>query len=169
VRDDDGSKHDYFTMSDLFNVLQSADTLEHATTIQDMIKEIWKECSNKELRNSLDYGISYLVEGNNEKALAEFTKITQADSNYMEAWNKKATAQYMSGHMQESLCSAQMALKLEPRNFQALAGIGLVEMDSSSLHKAVDAFKLCLDLHPWSMVSARLAVCLKKLERQEHR
>ena len=167
MREDDSSKHDYFTMSDLFNVLQSADTLEHATAIQDMIKEIWKECSNKELRNSLDTGISYLVEGNNEKALAEFTKITQADSSYMEAWNKKATAHYMSGHMNESRSSAQMALELEPRNFQALAGIGLVEMDSSSLHRAVEAFKQCLNLHPWSMVSARLAVCLKKIQHQE--
>lgn len=109
-------------MDDLFSVLQSSDMLEHATAIQDIIKEMWKECNDKALREKLDLGISYLVEGNNEKALAEFTKITTQDPSYAEAWNKKATAHYMCGHVQESLEAAKKALEIEPRNFQALAG-----------------------------------------------
>jgi tetratricopeptide (TPR) repeat protein len=159
-----GSNLDYFTMDDLFVVLKSADTLEHATTIQDTIKELFKETPNKKLREELDTGIAYLVEGSNENALSTFTKITNSDPSYGEAWNKKATAYYISGYMQESLEAAQKALDIEPRNFQALAGIGLVEMDSSSYENAVDAFQQCLALNPWSLVSARLSQCLRKLD-----
>lgn len=155
-------------MDDLFFVLRSADTLEHATVLQDTIKEIWKESPDYELRNKLDSGITCLIEGNTEKALSTFAKLTEADASYGEAWNKKATVHYMLGHMQESLEAARKALEIEPRNFQALAGIGLVEMDSSSsVEKAVDAFQQCLELNPWSMVAARLAVCLRKKDIAE--
>lgn len=158
---------DYFTLDDLFRVLH-ADTLEHANCIQDMLKEIWKESRNRALREDLDRGITYLVEGSTEKALSTFNRITEADLSYGEAWNKKATAHYLAGHMQESLAAAQKALEIDPNNFLALAGIGLVEMDSSSsMRKAIDAFKQCLSLNPWSMVSARLSACLRKLDRCE--
>ena len=155
-----------FGMDDLFSILKSADTLEHAMTIQDIIKEIWKECKDQELRSKLDTGIAYLVEGNTDQALCVFTKIVETDTHYGEAWNKKSTAHYMAGHVQESLEAARKALEIEPRNFQALAGIGLVEMDSSSsVEKAIQAFRKCISLNPWSMVSARLTACLRKQEK----
>lgn len=155
-------------MDDLFCVLKSANTLENAMVIQDMVKEVWKECSDKVLREQLDTGISYLVAGNNEKALSVFTKITSLDPAYMEAWNKKATAHYMAGHMQESHEAAQKALEIEPRQFQALAGQGLVAMESSSsVENAINAFKQCLALNPWSLVSARLFMCQRKLDESK--
>jgi len=164
----EGTNHEFFTMDDLFRALQSADTLENATAVQDTIKEIWKENPDSELRSSLDTGIAQLLEGNFDEALSTFTKITKADPSYGEAWNKKATVHYMMGHMRESLEAARRALEIDPRNFQALAGIGLVEMDSSSsVEKAVDPFRQCLALNPWSMVSARLALCLRKIDRSK--
>lgn len=155
-----------FGMDDLFTVLKSADTLDHATSIEGIIKEIWKESSNRKLRSKLDTGIAFLVEGDIDQALSVFTKITAADPHYGEAWNKKSTAHYMAGHVQESLEAARKALEVEPRNFQALAGIGLVEMDSSSsVENAIKAFRECISLNPWSSVSAQLAACLRKQEK----
>lgn len=156
-------------MDDLFRVLD-ADTLEHANCIQEILKEIWKESRDRTLREDLDGGITQLVEGSLEKALITFNRITKADNSYGEAWNKKATAHYLAGHIDESLEAAKKALMIDPKNFLALAGIGLVEMDSSSsMRKAVDAFEQCLTLNPWSMVSARLFACLRKLDRSRDR
>ena len=61
---------------------------------------MWKLHPNTELRDMLDNGIAYLVEGNSEEALSIFRKITKTDSSYQEAWNKAATALYMMGCME---------------------------------------------------------------------
>mmetsp|Transcript_26462 Transcript_26462/g.56254 ORF Transcript_26462/g.56254 Transcript_26462/m.56254 type:complete len:825 (-) Transcript_26462:503-2977(-) len=151
-----------FSMDDLFLLLKTAESLEDATVVQDLMKEIWKETHNKKLRYQLDSGISDLLEGKNERALNTFTSIIQSDPSYGEAWNKKATVHYMNGDMKESLVAAEKALELDPRNFQALAGIGLVEMDTYRWEQAIDAFRKSLELNPWSMVSARLSVCLNR-------
>ena len=151
-------------MNDLFNLLQSAESLEDATIVQDMIKEILKESSNVTLRNQLDCGIADLLAGKNESALHTFSKIVESCPSYGEAWNKKATIHYMRGEMQESLNAAKEALKIEARNFQALAGIGLVEMASSHNDNAIDAFRRCLAINPWSMVSARLSECMSRTQ-----
>ena len=131
------------------------------------MKEIWKESTNEVLRNQLDSGIADLLEGKNESALETFSSIVEDDASYGEAWNKKATVHYMMGEMQESLAAAKEALGIEPRNFQALAGVGLVEMDTYRFDNAADAFRRSLALNPWSMVSARLSVCLSRMKEKD--
>lgn len=151
-------------MDDLFNQLQfGADNLEDSTIFQDLIKEIWKESSNYELRQQLDQGILQLMEGRYEKALRTFSSIVESDPLYGEAWNKKATVHYMMGQKDDSVKSAEKALKIDQRNFQALAGIGLIEMDSYKFDEAIESFRKCLNVHPWLVtVSSRLSRCLNK-------
>ncbi|KAL7541792.1 hypothetical protein ACHAXR_011210 [Thalassiosira sp. AJA248-18] len=165
----DGDDNDLFSMDDLFCQLQSgAENLEDATVVQDLIKEIWKESSpnnpqSSYLRDQLDEGILLLVEGKYESALDTFSKIVASDPLYGEAWNKKATVHYMMGEKDNSIKAAEEALKIDHRNFQALAGIGLIEMDSSHYDKAIESFRKCLDIHPWLVtVSSRLSRCMSK-------
>eukprot|EP00571_Detonula_confervacea_P007230 CAMPEP_0172329892 /NCGR_PEP_ID=MMETSP1058-20130122/61118_1 /TAXON_ID=83371 /ORGANISM="Detonula confervacea, Strain CCMP 353" /LENGTH=788 /DNA_ID=CAMNT_0013047085 /DNA_START=10 /DNA_END=2373 /DNA_ORIENTATION=+ len=146
----DEGNNDLFSMDDLFCQLQvGAENLEDATVVQDTIREIWKETSNCDLRNQLDNGIAELMEGNHELSLDTFTNIVASDPLYGEAWNKKATVHYMMGEKDDSIKSAEEALKLDKRNFQALAGMGLIEMDSSRYEKAIESFRKCLLINPW--------------------
>jgi tetratricopeptide (TPR) repeat protein len=70
---------------------------------------------------------------------------------------------YMMGQMENSIKSANEALRIDGRNFQALAGIGLIEMDASHYDKAIESFRRCLSINPWmGTVSSRLSVCLSK-------
>lgn len=159
-----GDSPELFTMDDLFRQLQSgAENLEDAIVVQDLVKEIWKESSNIDLRDQLDNGIAELVNGKHQNALDAFSAIVAYDPLYGEAWNKKATVHYMMGDREKSIESAEEALKIEPRNFQALAGIGLVEMDSSQYDKAIESFQKCLTIHPWlATVSSRLSKCMNR-------
>jgi len=151
-----------FSMDDLFFVLQQSASLDDATIIQDLIREIWKESSNSDLRDKLDQGIADMLEGKNESALKAFTDIVTLDPNYSEAWNKKSTVHYMLDQIANSIESAEKALSLDKRNFQALAGRGLLEMDASRYDKAIESFKKCLEINPWmGTVSARLAMCIE--------
>lgn len=116
-----------------------------------------------DLRNQLDNGISELIEGKSESALKAFTNIVTADPLYGEAWNKKATVHYMCGQEHNSIESAEQALNIDERNFQALAGIGLIEMDASRYDRAIEFFRKALLINPWlGTVASRLAACISK-------
>lgn len=72
---------------------------------------------------------------------------------------------FMMGQIEDSIKSAKEALRIDGRNFQALAGIGLIEMDASHYDKAVESFRKCLAINPWiGSVSSRLSVCLSKID-----
>eukprot|EP00579_Thalassiosira_antarctica_P017444 CAMPEP_0201945142 /NCGR_PEP_ID=MMETSP0903-20130614/53745_1 /ASSEMBLY_ACC=CAM_ASM_000552 /TAXON_ID=420261 /ORGANISM="Thalassiosira antarctica, Strain CCMP982" /LENGTH=801 /DNA_ID=CAMNT_0048488201 /DNA_START=85 /DNA_END=2487 /DNA_ORIENTATION=+ len=145
-----GDNNDLFSMDDLFCQLQlGAENLEDATVVQDFIKEVWKESSNYDSRDQLDDSIADLLAGKHESALDTLSDIVAFDPLYGEAWNKKATVHYMMGEVDDSIRAAEEALKIDNRNFQALAGIGLIEMDLSQYGKAESAFRKCLAINPW--------------------
>ena len=169
VRDGGDSNDQTFSLDDLFVQLQKgADNLDDATVTQDLIKEIWKESSDRGLRHALDKGIAALLEGKNEAAMAIFNEILEQDATYHEAWNKLATVQWMLGHAAQSRGSAMQSLRLSgDSNFQALAGLGLADMEEENFEDAAEKFQRCLEMNPWSMVSARLAVCLDKRDPEK--
>ena len=160
-----GSITGLYSLDDLFSLLNSVGKLEDATAVQDMIKEVFKEFPDSFLRKQLDAGISELIEGKTKQALETFTDIVATEPAYGEAWNKKATVHYMLGERQAAIDASNKALEADPRNFQALAGIGLVEMDALNDTEAVNAFQKCLALNPWSMVAARLSICISRRDR----
>lgn len=154
-----------YSLDDLFCLLNSVGKLEDATIVQDMIKEVFKEFPDSSLRTQLDAGISELIEGKSKQALETFSDIVAMEPAYGEAWNKKATVHYMLGEREAAIDASNKALEADSRNFQALAGIGLVEMDALNDKEAITAFQQCLELNPWSMVSARLSICMSRMAR----
>merc|ERR1712151_331071 len=53
-------------------------------------------------------------------------EFVEADSEWAEAWNRRATLRYLMGQYQGSLDDIADTLKREPRHFGALSGRGLV-------------------------------------------
>ena len=160
-----GSITGLFSLDDLFCLLKSAGKVEDASTIQDIIKEVFKEFPDSSLRKQVDSGITELIEGKTKEALETFSDIVATEPAYGEAWNKKATILYMLGERDAAVAASNKAIEVDPRNFQAFAGIGLVEMDALNDQKAIDAFQKCLALNPWSIVSARLNICMDRRTR----
>jgi len=166
----EGSEQSTFSLDHMFSLLHCTDCLEDATIVEECIKEIWKVHEDQELRWELDDGSEALFRGDKDKAIEIFDGIISNDTNYYEAHNKKATCHYMLGEINKSILAAKEAYALEPKHFQALAGLGLAYNDKSDYLKATKYFRLSLGLHPWSPVSSRLCVCLdvmKKLELKE--
>ena len=158
-------------LDDIFKLLENADSLEDAYVVEEFIKEIWKVHEVNEVRWALEDGTEALLRGDRSKASHIFEDIiTNQDPNYLEAYNKKATCHYMLGEMKKSIEAAERACEMEPRHFQAYAGLGLVYNDLTQYKEATKYFRRSLRLQPWSPVSSRLSVCLdlmKRLELQE--
>ena len=145
----DGDSNELFSMDDMFHLLQGADTLEDPTIVQDLLKEMWKENPNHDLRDKLDQGVAELMDGKHENAVNTFSNIVSSDPLFGEAFNKKATVLYLLGEKDESIKAAEEALKIDARNFQAIAGLGLIAMDRLQYDKAMEYFRQGLSINPW--------------------
>ena len=88
-------------------------------------------------------------EGRNEEALSAFTRATEAQSDFAEAWNKRATVNYLLGRFQDSVLDIQKTLSLEPRHFGALSGLGLINLAMGHDREALKAFEAALKIHPF--------------------
>jgi hemimethylated DNA binding protein len=153
------------SVPNLMEVLKDSEDMEMATTVSDCLKEIWRAHPNGDIKYRFDEATNALLGGKTEHALALFTDLIGEDPSYAEAWNKASTCEFMLGNLESSMAAAQKALDILPGHFQAQNGLGLVYFEKKDYIAAVECFRKSLELDPWSPVSARLSVCLDKLEK----
>ena len=81
-------------------------------------------------------------------ALAFFTRVIDKNSNFAEGWNKRATVYYMLGKFDASMMDIYETLKLEPRHFGAMDGMGLIFIYLEQFDKAIDIYDQMLKIFP---------------------
>jgi tetratricopeptide (TPR) repeat protein len=80
--------------------------------------------SENNLTALLADGSFYMSQNKLETAYETFTKTIELDSNWAEAWNKRATVLYLMGKYELSQADIDKVLELEKRHFGALSGQG---------------------------------------------
>jgi tetratricopeptide (TPR) repeat protein len=76
---------------------------------------------------------------------------------FAEAWNRRATINYITGKLDQSLSDIDKVLELEPRHFGALSGLGMIRKDRGDERGALEAFRDALAINPY-MSNVRDAV-----------
>jgi tetratricopeptide (TPR) repeat protein len=69
-------------------------------------------------------------------------------SDYVEAWNRRATVFYLKQDYGHALADIREVLAREPRHFGALAGLGLILQDMGDDKHALEAFRRALAIDP---------------------
>jgi tetratricopeptide (TPR) repeat protein len=154
------------SLPSLFLLLEAVSTLDGAEGIELMIKDTFKCHQHEGCQRQLEKGLTEMMRGNHDEALQLFISLVEGDSEYAEGWNWLATCEYLRGKHAASITAAGKALKLQPMNFQTQSGIGLCLYDMGKYEESAAAFRLCLDLDPWSPVSTRLSACIDILNRR---
>lgn len=134
----------------LFEQLQQAETNAQAKAIESQIWQLWLATEDDNaalLMTQLTYAMSV---GQHELALKLSNQLVDSNPDYAEAWNKRATIQYLLGNHGLSVADIKQTLLLEPRHFGALSGLGLIFMASGNYDAALDAFNAVLKLSPGS-------------------
>eukprot|EP00798_Chlamydomonas_sp_ICE-L_P020395 gene20395-27167_t len=102
-----------------------------------------------------------------EKAMLLFDSIIRKAPTFAEAYNKRATLQYMAGRFSESIEDCKMVLSLQPLHFGAASGLGLCYTKLVMYEEALLAFKAALRIHPGMKDIARVAAEIQiKLGRE---
>ena len=133
----------------LFNQLKTTNNYENSKKIESKIWKLWTTHPTEEsLTALLADGSSYMSQNKLETAYETFTKTIELDSNWAEAWNKRATVLYLMGKYELSQADIDKVLELEKRHFGALSGQGLVQTALKNYQKAIDSYIEAHKVHP---------------------
>jgi tetratricopeptide (TPR) repeat protein len=151
----------------LFAQLRRAATAQAAQPIEAEIWGIWMQSGDDKIDALMRSGIVALNENDYDKALQVFSRIAALAPDFAEGWNKRATTLYLMGRFTESIKDIDHVLRLEPRHFGALSGLGLCDTQLKKDRAALDAFERAAAVDPnLSGVKSNIAELKKRLAGQ---
>ncbi|GAX09532.1 hypothetical protein FisN_16Lh225 [Fistulifera solaris] len=156
------------SVSNFMTCLKYCSKLSDASTLQEAIREIRQANPNIDLRWKLAAALDQTLSGKTEKALELFKALVKEDPLYVEAWNKRATCEFMLGMYDEAALSSHKVLELEPKHLPALNGLGLIHFQRTRFDMAAECFSQSIQLDPWSPVAPKLSRCLDILNKVQH-
>lgn len=146
----------------LFVALQAAQSPDGAHALEAQITHIWAESSDPETQQLMAKGLTLMAEDENEAALKVFDAMVAHAPDFAEGWNKRATLEFVLSDYNASMADIARTLKLEPRHFGALAGLGQVELALGNKNAALAAFNQALAIDPYLGDVGEMAERLKK-------
>jgi tetratricopeptide (TPR) repeat protein len=149
-------------LAPLFVALKAAQSAGSARTLEEEIAHIWAETPDPETQRLMEKGLTLMAEDEDEAALKTFDAMVAHAPDFAEGWNKRATIEFLLGDYRASMADIARTLKLGPRHFGALAGLGQVEMALGNKPAALEAFNQALALDPYLGDIADMAEQLKK-------
>ena len=83
-----------------------------------------------------------------DTAIEHLTAVTDHAPDFAEGWHLRATAYYRKDLYGPALADLQRALSLNPQNYNAIFGLGIMFQEFEDFARAEQAFREVLTLHP---------------------
>ena len=96
-------------------------------------------------------------------ALKLLDAIVVIKPDYVEAWNRRATIYFLQKDYGKSLADIGQVLRLEPRHFGALSGLGMILEEFGDDKHALEAYRRAVEVYPRM---ERIPDQIKKLEEK---
>jgi len=132
----------------LFERLHATEDPREAKVIEALIWQVWLSADLPYINDLMRQAVGAMSRGDHEQALSTFSEIIALDPDYAEGWNKRATLHYLMGNYEASVADIQETLRLEPRHFGALSGLGLIYRALEDDEAAQRAFEAALEQNP---------------------
>ncbi len=159
---------DQKNLDQLFQKLKNENNQSIARSIEDKIWELWTtHNSDNSLTQMMNYGTVLMNNRNYDEANRIFTKIINADPQWAEGWNKRATVYYYQKKYELSQADIDKVIELENRHFGALSGQGMVQIKLDNLEKALDSYKKVLEIYPSNKAAQTLVDEIEKTIKEE--
>ena len=132
----------------LFDILSKTENNIQINEVTSSIWDIWYETNDPLIEADFYRGLESMRTGDLMMAVAFFTRVIDKNPNFAEGWNKRATVYYMLGKFDASMMDIHETLKLEPRHFGAMDGMGLIFIHLEQFDKAIDIYNRMLEIFP---------------------
>ncbi|WP_255448361.1 tetratricopeptide repeat protein [Telmatospirillum sp. J64-1] len=141
-------------MDDLFLRLQTTSSEQEAHILEMTILHTWTKSGIPEVDTLTYQGLEAIDSGDLELAQHIFDRVVLMAPHFAEGWNLRASVHYLKGDYRSAVGDIERVLKLEPRHFGALAGLGQIFLSLGHDRAALKAFDMALALNP-HLASAR--------------
>jgi tetratricopeptide (TPR) repeat protein len=148
-------------LDDLFGKLAKATDDREAREISRSIERMWLRSGSDTADLLMSRAIQAMQGKDNMLAAELCDRIIEMQDDWAEAFNKRATARFQMEDYNGAMQDIARALKLEPRHFGALAGMGFILQKTQQEKLAIRAFRRALELNP---KQEELKKALEKLE-----
>lgn len=132
----------------LFAKLQTATDPVAIQTLEAAIWEQWTMVPDQQQRAMMMRGIAEMQQQQLKASVETFTRLIEVAPELSEAWNKRATANWLLGNFPASLADICETIKREPRHFGAYSGLGMIRAEMDENARAVAAFELARKWNP---------------------
>jgi tetratricopeptide (TPR) repeat protein len=137
------------TLDGLFSELQVENPEGHDRVVEKIWRE-WRRSGSDAVDFLLERGMDAMSNGNLEEAIDHFSAAIDHAPEFAEAWNMRATAFFMMEEYGLSVADIQETLRLNPRHFGALGGLGTILERTERPKQAQEVYKKLLEVHPHS-------------------
>lgn len=150
-----------------FEQLATTQDSRRADILTRKIWNAWLRSDREDVTALMVAGIAMMSQGKLADALVRFNRIIEADPAFAEGWNKRATVLYHMRLFADSIADIKQTLRLEPRHFGALSGLGLIMLERGNNLAALAAFEKAQAINPHAPgVSENIAYVRSLLRKQ---
>jgi len=135
-------------LDDLFHTLQTSQDAAELLEVEADIWEIWYDSGSAEIDSLMGEGAALVRAGDLAAAEAVYGLVIKKAPMFSEGWNRRATIRFYRNDFEGSLADIEQTLKLEPRHFGAIWGLGMILSGQQDYERAIIAFEKLLEIKP---------------------
>lgn len=147
----------------LFQQLKTAKDEPEARSLQAQIERLWSRSGSDTADLLLQRVDAAIKLGQQDTALDLLDSLLALQPGWAEAWNRRATLNFLRKDYDASMRDIARVLSLEPRHYAAWSGLGIILMQVNEKKQALAAFEKALAIDP-KLESARNAADRLKKE-----
>lgn len=132
----------------LFQTLQTSQDSTVLGETESTIWEIWYESGEDGIDTLMLEAAQLVRVGDLADAESIYSRVIDTMPNFAEGWNRRATVRFYQNDYAGSLADIEQTLKLEPRHFGAIWGLGMILGSQRDYQRAISAFELLLEIKP---------------------
>mgnify|MGYP001245933043 CR=1 FL=1 len=133
----------------LLEELAGAETEEQARAVERAIQSVWLNSGSASIDLLTQRGLDALAEENLDRAFFYFDEVVTLAPDFGEGWPRRAAIHYLREDYSAALRDLEQTLRLEPRHYEAMAGLGVILEDLGDRKGALEAYRRALALNPW--------------------
>jgi tetratricopeptide (TPR) repeat protein len=136
------------TVDELFDRLKREPNGVAARRIAQQIIEKFNDSGSATVNMLMGRAASAMASEKTELAQDMLTQVIVLAPDFAEGWNRRATLNYATGNIGESLYDIEQVLTIEPRHFGALSGLATILQSTGQDRKALEVWYRLLAVYP---------------------
>ena len=132
----------------LFETLKSSQDELVLLETEAAIWDIWYDSGDAAVDELMLQAAELVRAGQLAKAEEIYSSVIDTLPSFSEGWNRRATVRFYQRDFEGSLADIEQTLRLEPRHFGAIWGLGMILGSQEEYLRAIMAFERLLEIKP---------------------